>query len=34
VDRDPGDRSTQLYRQDPLTWDEIGLSAISGEEPI
>jgi transcriptional regulator with XRE-family HTH domain len=32
VDRYPGDpeRSNQLYRSDPLTWQEIGLSATCG----
>ena len=36
VDRYPGDpeRSNQLYRQDPLTWEEIGLSAACGDEPM
>ena len=36
VDRYPGDpeRSNQLYRDDPLTWEEIGLSATCGEEPM
>jgi peptide deformylase len=36
VDRYPGDpeRSNQLYREDPLTWEEIGLSAICGDEPM
>jgi hypothetical protein len=36
VDRHPGDpeRSNQLYRKDPLTWEEIGLSATCGEEPM
>jgi transcriptional regulator with XRE-family HTH domain len=34
VDRYPGDpeRSNQLYRRDPLTWEEIGLSAMCGDE--
>jgi peptide deformylase len=34
VDRYPGDpeRSNQLYREDPLTWDEIGLSGQCGDE--
>jgi peptide deformylase len=34
VDRYPGDpeRSNRLYRQDPLTWEEIGLSATCGDE--
>jgi peptide deformylase len=36
VDRHPGDpeRSNQLYREDPLTWDEIALSATCGDEPM
>ena len=36
VDRFPGDpeRSNQLYREDPLTWEEIGLSASCGDEPM
>ena len=36
VDRYPGDpeRSNQLYREDPLTWEEIGLSAACGDEPM
>ena len=36
VDRYPGDpeRSNQLYREDPLTWEEIGLSATCGDEPM
>jgi peptide deformylase len=36
VDSYPGDpeRSNQLYREDPLTWDEIGLSATCGDEPM
>lgn len=36
VDRYPGnpERSNQLYRENPLTWDEIGLSASIGGEPI
>jgi peptide deformylase len=36
VDRYPGDpeRSNALYREDPLTWDEIGLSAMYGDEPM
>jgi peptide deformylase len=36
VDRYPGDpeRSNRLYREDPLTWDEIGLSARCGDEPM
>ena len=36
VDRYPGDpeRSNRLYREDPLTWEEIGLSATCGEEPM
>ncbi len=36
VDRYPGDseRSNRLYREDPLTWEEICLSAMCGEEPM
>jgi transcriptional regulator with XRE-family HTH domain len=36
VDRYPGDpeRSNQLYRHDPLTWEEISLSATCGDEPM
>ena len=36
VDHYPGDpeRSNQLYREDPLTWDEIALSATCGDEPM
>ena len=36
VDHHPGDpeRSHQLYRDDPLTWEEIGLSATCGEETM
>jgi len=36
VDRYPGDpeRSNQLYRHDPLTWEEISLSATNGDEPM
>jgi peptide deformylase len=36
VDRHPGDpeRSNQLYRDDPLTWEEIALSATCGDEPM
>ena len=36
VGRHPGDpeRSNRLYREDPLTWEEIGLSALCGEEPM
>ncbi len=36
VDRYPGDpeRSNQLYRRLPLTWEEIGLSAKCGDEPM
>ncbi len=36
VDRYPGDpeRSNQLYREDPLTWEEIALSAMCGDEPM
>jgi peptide deformylase len=35
VDRFPGDpeRSNQLYRDNPLTWDEIGLAAWHGDDP-
>lgn len=34
VDRYPGDpeRSNQLYREDPLTWEEIALSGQCGDE--
>jgi peptide deformylase len=34
VDRYPGDpeRSNKLYREDPLTWEEIGLTATCGDE--
>jgi peptide deformylase len=34
VDRFPGDpeRSNQLYRSNPLTWDEIGLAAWHGDD--
>lgn len=36
VDRYPGDpeRSNQFYRRDPLTWEEIGLSAKCADEPM
>jgi peptide deformylase len=36
VDQYPGDpeRSNRLYREDPLTWEEIGLSATCGDEPM
>jgi peptide deformylase len=36
ADRYPGDpeRSHQLYRDDPITWEEIGLSATCGDEPM
>jgi peptide deformylase len=36
VDRYPGDpeRSNRLYREDPLTWEEIGLSGQCGDEPM
>lgn len=36
VDKYPGDpeRSNQLYREDPLTWEEIGLLARCGDEPM
>lgn len=36
VDRHPGDpeRSNQLYRQYPLTWEELGLSAACGDESM
>lgn len=36
VDRYPGDpeRSNRLYRESPLTWEEIGLAAQCGEEPM
>lgn len=36
VDRHPGDpeKSNRLYRQYPLTWEELGLSAGSGDEPM
>lgn len=36
ADRYPGDpdRSNRLYREDPLTWEEIGLSAVCGDEPM
>lgn len=34
ADRYPGDpeKSHQLYRDDPITWEEIGLSATCGQE--
>ncbi|MFB9902883.1 peptide deformylase [Allokutzneria oryzae] len=36
VDRYPGDpaRSNELYRRDPLTWDELQLIAHCGDEPM
>ncbi|GAA1394600.1 peptide deformylase [Catellatospora coxensis] len=36
VDRHPGDpeRSNRLYRQNPLTWEEINLAAFCGDEPM
>lgn len=36
VDRYPGnpERSNQLYRENPLTWEELGLTARIGDEPI
>lgn len=36
VDRYPGDpeRSNRLYREDPLTWEEISLHAACGDEPM
>jgi hypothetical protein len=36
VDRYPGDpeRSNQFHRQNPLTWEEIGLSATCVDEPM
>lgn len=36
VDKYPGDpeRSNKLYRQFPLTWEEIGLIAHCGDEPM
>lgn len=36
ADRFPGDpeRSNRLYREDPLTWEEISLSAVCGDEPM
>ncbi len=36
VDRFPGDpdRSNRLYRESPLTWEEIGLVATCGDEPM
>ncbi len=36
VDRYPGDpeRSNQLYRKDPLTWEEVSLAATCGDEPM
>ncbi|WP_035287473.1 peptide deformylase [Actinokineospora spheciospongiae] len=36
VDRFPGEpeRSNRLYREDPLTWDEVGLRARSGDEAM
>lgn len=36
VDKYPGDpeRSNRLYRESPLTWEEIGLVATCGDEPM
>jgi peptide deformylase len=36
ADRYPGDpeRSNRLYRQNPLTWEEINLHASNGDEPM
>lgn len=36
VDKYPGDpeRSNQLYRKHPLTWEEVGLAAFCGDEPM
>jgi peptide deformylase len=36
VDRYPGnpERSNRLYREDPLTWEELGLTACIGDEQI
>ena len=36
ADRYPGDpeKSHQLYRDDPITWEEIGLSATCGDESM
>jgi hypothetical protein len=36
VDKHPGDpeRSNRLFREDPLTWEEVGLSAVCGDEPM
>lgn len=36
VDRHPGDpeRSNRLYRENPLTWEEIRLTATCGDEPM
>ncbi|MEU6535727.1 helix-turn-helix transcriptional regulator [Streptomyces sp. NPDC047000] len=36
VDRHPGnpERSNRLYRENPLTWEELGLTASIGGEPI
>jgi peptide deformylase len=36
VDRHPGDpeRSNRLYRENPLTWEEIRLTANCGDEPM
>jgi peptide deformylase len=36
VDRHPGDpeRSNRLYRENPLTWEEIRLTASCGDEPM
>ena len=36
VDRHPGDpeRSNRLYREDPLTWEEIACRRLCGDEPM
>ncbi|MFE3229857.1 peptide deformylase [Nocardia sp. NPDC059228] len=36
VDRHPGspERSNELYRNNPLTWEELNLSAYCGDEPM
>ena len=36
VDRYPGnpERSNQLYREHPLTWEELGLQARCGNDPM
>lgn len=36
VDRYPGspERSNELYRANPLSWEEIGLTAFCGDEPM